>query len=327
MLSGVSVICFAASYAVALALELTRLLFRSGLRGAVMLGFAAAGLLAHTLFLYYRATNAAGSPLSSKQDWYLVAAWVLAGVYLYLAAYHQKTAFGVFLLPLVLGLIGVGYFLADSTPFPQQPAMEVWGIIHAVSLSLACVSLSVGFVAGLMYLGQERRLKHKVPPPRGLRLPSLEWLQRANSHAIVTSLLFLGVGILAGMVLNLLRLEPGVARLPWHDPFVLTTLGVFLWLLIAAGIVVFYRPARAGRKVAYLTLVSFVFLVLALAVGLSGQTRHGEGLDSLQGSVFRVQERVAGGWWLVAGEAGRIRTLPTSHQPLAPPWIAPEDLA
>ena len=56
MLSGVSTICFAASYAVALALEISRLLFRSGVRRLVMLGFAGAGLVAHTAFLYYRAS-------------------------------------------------------------------------------------------------------------------------------------------------------------------------------------------------------------------------------------------------------------------------------
>ncbi len=277
MLSGIGIICFAGSYTVALVLELTRLLFRSGLRGAVMLGFGAAGFLAQTLFLYYRVTHPVGMPLSSKQDWYFVAAWVLAGVYLYLTAYHPRTAFGVFLLPLVLGLIAIGTFLADPTPFPRQPALEVWGTIHGVALSLGCVSVLVGFVAGLMYLGQERRLKHKSPVG-GLRLPSLEWLQRVNSQALVTSLLFFGTGILAGFVLNTIRLEPGVGRVPWHDPFVLTILGMFVWLLIATGIVIFYRPARAGRKVAYLTLISFVFLALALAVGLSGQTQHGEGL-------------------------------------------------
>ncbi|RMG04218.1 MAG: hypothetical protein D6741_01305, partial [Planctomycetota bacterium] len=37
----------------------------------------------------------------------------------------------------------------------------------------------------------------------------------------------------------------------------------------------FYRPAREGRKVAYLTLVSFVFLVLALGTVLSRVTQHG----------------------------------------------------
>ena len=44
--SGISVTCFAASYAVAWALEASRLFFRSGVRGVVMIGFAVAGLLA-----------------------------------------------------------------------------------------------------------------------------------------------------------------------------------------------------------------------------------------------------------------------------------------
>ncbi len=57
--SGISVVCFAASYAVALACEASRLVFRSGVRGAVMVGFAAAGLFAHTLFLGWRAATEA----------------------------------------------------------------------------------------------------------------------------------------------------------------------------------------------------------------------------------------------------------------------------
>ncbi len=44
-IAGISVFCFAASYTVTLALEISRLWFRSGVRGAVMLGFAGAGLL------------------------------------------------------------------------------------------------------------------------------------------------------------------------------------------------------------------------------------------------------------------------------------------
>ena len=55
--SRISVVCFAASYAVALACEASRLLFRSGVRGAVMVGFAAAGLVAHTAFLLWRAAS------------------------------------------------------------------------------------------------------------------------------------------------------------------------------------------------------------------------------------------------------------------------------
>ena len=68
-------------------LELSRLLFRSTIRRAVMIGFAAAGMLAQTLYLGYRAQSAAASPLSSNFDWCLVAAWMLVGAYLYLSYY------------------------------------------------------------------------------------------------------------------------------------------------------------------------------------------------------------------------------------------------
>jgi len=296
MLSGVGIICFAASYAVTLVLEITRLFFRSGVRGAIMLGFAGAGLFAHTAYLYYRVVNATGSPLSSSQDWCLVAAWVLAATYLYLTSYHPKAAFGLFVLPLVLGLIGAGTFLADPEPYARGPASQVWGIVHGTSILLATVAVLVGFAAGLMYLGQAYRLKHKLPPRRGLRLPSLEWLRRANSRTIGIALLMLGAGILSGMILNLIHFGPEAERLPWHDPVVLSTLVMFGWLVASAGIGVFYKPAREGHKVAFFTVFSFVFLVIALALVLFGNTKHGGPRDqrgkprrSVEGSGFGVQ--------------------------------------
>jgi ABC-type transport system involved in cytochrome c biogenesis permease subunit len=161
MLSGISIFCFAASYTVALLLEASRLVFRSGVRGALLLGFGAAGLLAHTLYLGHRAVAAPAAALSSEYDWYLLAAWVLAAVYLYLTLQHQRTAVGLFILPLVLGLIGCARF-ADQVPFPQTRALQIWGAIHGGFLLLGMVAVLVGFVAGMMHLLQSYRLKHKV---------------------------------------------------------------------------------------------------------------------------------------------------------------------
>jgi len=274
MLSGVEIICFAASYTVALGLEVSRLLFRSGIRGAIMMAFAGAGLFAHTVFLVNKAVATKGPPLSSWQDWCLLAAWVLVVVYLYLTYYHPRTAFGLFLLPLTLGLIVTARF-ASAESFAREPASQAWGMIHGTSILLAVVSVSVGFVAGLMYLGQARRLKHKRPPIRGLRLPSLEWLQRVNSRAILVSLLMLGVGVASGAILNLINRPAAVDGLPWTDPIVITTGAMFAWLLIAVVAAALYKPARQGRKVAYLTVASFLFLLIALAVILFGNTQHG----------------------------------------------------
>ena len=276
MLSGVSILCFASSYAVALALEISRLLFRSSVRRFIRLGFAAAGLVAHSAFLYYRAASAVSVPLSTERDWYLVAAWVLVAAYLYLAVYHPSAPFGLFLLPLALALIGTAAFWANSEPLAREPASRIWGAIHGVSIVLAAVSVLLGFAAGLMYLGQVRHLKHKILPTRAMRLPSLEWLRRANSRAIVVSVLCLAVGVLSGMILNRINIESGAARLPWHDPVVLSTLLLLFWLLTAVLASALYRPARQGRKVAYLTLVSFVFLALVLAAGLLLNSRHWE---------------------------------------------------
>ena len=269
MLSHVQIFCFLASYTVALALEVSRLWFRSGIRGIVMLGFVVAGLIAHTAFLYNSAVEAAGSPLSSNRDWLLLAAWVLVMVYFYLACYHPATHFGVFLLPLVLGLIAAAHF-ADPKQFLREPS-KIWGVIHGTSILLATVTVLFGFAAGLMYLEQAKRLKHKRRSYLKLRLPSLEWLQTANSRTMLASMLLVGIAVVSGIVLNLLSGH----RVPWNDWVVLGTLALFGWLLLHVIIgAFFYRPIRRGRKVAYLTLVNFVFLV-ALVLGMFIGTKHG----------------------------------------------------
>jgi ABC-type uncharacterized transport system permease subunit len=260
---------------VALVLEISRPLFRSAIRGALMLGFAGAGWVAHTAFLYYQAVDAHRSLLSTSSDWYLLAAWVLVPIYLWLTWFHPKQHFGVFLLPLVLGLIATAAWLADWQPFAREPASQALGILHALSILLATVSVLLGFAAGIMYLSQARRLKGKRTLLAPLRLPSLEWLQRANRRAIVFSLVMLGLGVLAGMLLNLVDRRRGVPMLPWHDPVVLATLGMFAWLLLAVTFTAVYQPARRGHKVAYLTVASFVFLAIALAMGLFMRTQHG----------------------------------------------------
>ncbi|MGD9127592.1 MAG: cytochrome c biogenesis protein CcsA [Planctomycetia bacterium] len=291
MLSGVSIICFVGSYLVALVLEVTRLWFRSAIRGALMLAFIGAGLLAQSAFLYYQAKETPGLPLSSPRDWCLLASWALAVLYLYLTYHYPKAHFGLFLLPLILLLIAFGAWLADPNPFPRGPASQVWGIIHGVSILAASVSVIFGFVSGLMYLMQSRRLKQKKMPRQGLLLPSLEWLQKINSRTIVISTVLLGIGVLSGGIL--IRLS-GKPTIPWSDPVIVTTIALFLWLLGSSIVATFYHPAREGRKVAYLTVVNFVFLAVGLTLVFLVDTEHGgrraEGPEIEASLQFRLDE-------------------------------------
>src|SRR5262245_31925057 len=293
LMSRISVLCFAASYSITFALEVTRFYFRSGVREIVLFGFAAAGFVAHTLFLANRAVTAGGAPLSSAFDWDLLGAWALMVAYLYLTWHRSKTAIGLFLLPLVLGLIALARF-ADRQPFPQSHAGQVWGAIHGVLLLLGVVAVTVGFAAGLMYLIQSYRLKHKMPSAAAVPLPSLEWLQHVNSRAIWIAAFMVGAGFVSGIVLNMVLHEHKIDQVPWSDPVIWRTALVFAWLLAAAIFSAVYRPARSGRKVAYLTVASFAVLVVSLAIGLFVPSEHGGEKQNAQSRKANVVPVMAG---------------------------------
>ena len=287
-IENISVTCFLASYLVALVLEVSRLFFRSGVRGALMVGFCAAGLLAHTLYLGHRAATHASSPLSSELDFYLVAAWVLAVVYLYLTVYHPQHRMGLFVLPAVLVFVVSARLFADPAPFPKTTASHLWGTIHGVCLLLGTVAVTVGFLTGLMYLLQAHRLKKKLPPGQGIKLPSLEWLQHMNARTIAVAALTLAAGFLAGIVLNLINARQG-SGVPWTDPVILSSSFLMLWMIVAWLFNHLYKPAQQGRKVAYLTVASFLFLVIALA-SILAPTRHGA--KEVRNAELGVQHRL-----------------------------------
>jgi len=273
---GISVVCFAASYAVALLCEASRLLFRSGVRGAAMIAFAAAGLVAHTLFLGWRATTEHAVPLSSAYDWYLLAAWLLAGGYLWLTIANPRTPVGLFMLPVVLGLIGAAQ-VSSQAPFPQSPATQIWGAVHGGFNLAASVAVAIGALTGCLWLIQAGRLARKQPPLRSFRLPSLERLAHTTERTLAIAAWTAAAGFLSGIILNAVNRQRGLLEtVPWNDPVVLRMAGLVAWLVTAAVAArVTSRRADGPRTVAWLSLVSFGVLTASILWGLFGATQHG----------------------------------------------------
>ena len=84
-LQKISITCFAASYGVVFALEVSRMFFQTTLRTILRLGLTAAGLFAHTAYIIYHTQSTVGSDgiwLGSWLGWGLAVAWVLAASYL-----------------------------------------------------------------------------------------------------------------------------------------------------------------------------------------------------------------------------------------------------
>lgn len=293
-LSGISVTCFVGSYLVALLLELTRPLFRVPARSTLTIGFTVAGLLAHLVYLVMLADPTVGRAdaglLAGWYSWSLLLSWAVAACYLVLYLRRPDTTIGYFLLPPVLGLVLLALAVQDWEPFTRQRAAGFWRTVHGVAMLVGATAVLLGFVAGVMFLVQSVRLKQKRPGSSSLRLPTLEWLQKLNRGCLVFSTIAVALGTLAGVVMNLNE----TGYVPWTSRGVILPFVLLLWLLAATGMEFFYKPARQGRKVAYLTLASFGFLVLAM-VGVLGSDHGGRSQSS--------QARVGGNETAVATEA------------------------
>jgi ABC-type transport system involved in cytochrome c biogenesis permease subunit len=256
----ITLFCFGASYAVALALELIQLVWPRAVQRLMATLFAGAGLLAHTLFLAVQRP-----PLRDPYGSLLLLAWILAIFYLYGSVHHRRLAWGVFVLPVLLGVI----VLAAASGRPSDhgsarwdlplDAEALWRILHITFFILAAVGVCVAFVASVMYLVQARRLREKVLPSHGLRLLSLERLEEMNRRAITWSFPLLTAGLLIGTI----QMWYAGSRLQdWSDPRILTT--VILWLVFAIVLYLRYGYHLRGRSVALLTIMAFALLLLTL---------------------------------------------------------------
>ena len=259
-LENVSLLCFEASYAVALALELLQLLQPRPVLRWLALFFGGTGLLAHTLYLGLKSP-----PLASQVGSMLFLAWILAIFYLYGSVHHRRQAWGVFVLPLVIGIAGIAWaFQAKTVEAPKTEWMhgsQFLNILHGILLLLASVGICVGFVASVMYLVQAHRLKAKTPPGHGLKLLSLEKLEIMNRRAINWAFPLLTGGVIVATVQLMQRTgEP----LVWTD-LKSVTAGV-LWLSFVVLLYLRYGVHLRGRQVAVLTIVTFVLMLIFLAV-------------------------------------------------------------
>lgn len=261
----ITLFCFAASYATALFLELLFLLRSRSAFRVLGIGFGAAGLLAHSLYLLVQRP----SP-SSQFGSLLVLGWVLAIFYLAGTIHHRGRAWAVFSLPLVLGLVAFAAFFSKPASGPggqwlpalwQTSDERFWAVVHGGLLLLAAVGVCVGFLASVMYLVQARRLKAKALPGQGLPLLSLERLETMNRRAINLAFPLLTAGVLVGV---LLMVQDAERLAGWTDPRVLSA--AVLWVVFALLLYLRYGFHLRGRRAAMLTIATFALLLFTLAL-------------------------------------------------------------
>lgn len=265
MLSNVTWFCFFASYACVAALEVTRIWQKSAVVRWAAIGFGFAGFLAHTAYLFERSRTADLPPLlSSGHDWLLVLAWLAVLMYLFVSVLDREFNFGLFLMPVVVGVVGAARFVSDTTSATLN-AQRSWGMLHAAMWVLGAAGVVVGLVLSVMYLLQHRRLRQKADLHAGVNLPSLERLSRLNWWSVVVSVPLLTIGMVTGVGLSLWSSGDVGATVELTQPSILISglvwvamMALFVWLLVARR--------TPGRLVAWRTLWAASFLLVTLIV-------------------------------------------------------------
>lgn len=233
---------------------LAYLLRRSERLSRVSLVFTGLGFLSHTIALITRMMAAGHVPLTSSHEALSFFSWGLVLVFVWVELRHRIHVLGSFILPLALISLLSAAALPKEVPTLEPVLRTVW--VHVTLSILGTVAFAVAFVAGLMYLIQDRLLKSKRFNVLYAKLPPLDFLDDLNQHAIVVGFPLLTLGIIAGAI------SAEYARgsyLNWNpeQTWALVT-WVFYFVVLVGRLTVGWRAKRA----AYLTIIGFAGVIL-----------------------------------------------------------------
>lgn len=250
-------------YFVGTVLFLIYLLRRSNALSQTALGIAGLGFLTHTVALALPLIMGSQSSFSFHKAFSFFS-WALVLVFLVVTILNRLHVLGAFILPLAfLSLLSAAVIPVDS-PALHPMFQAVW--VHVTLSILGTVGFAVAFVAGIMYILQDRLLKSKQFNVLYFKLPSLDFLDNLNQRSILLGFPFLTMGILTGAISA--QLTWG-SYLSWNPEQIWALVTWVFYLVVLTGrITVGWR----AKKAAYLTIVGFAGVLLTfLGVVLKGQ--------------------------------------------------------
>lgn len=235
-------------------LAMAYLIHRSEFISKFLFALTGLGFLCHTASLAGTMMATGHVPIMTFKEAMSFFAWGLVFVLVIAGLTRGLQALGAFILPLAL-LSLVSATLAPAKSGSLPPVFQsVW--VHVTLSMLGTVGFAIAFVAGVMYVLQERLLKSKQFNVLSFKLPPLDFLDSLNQRSILLGFPLLTLGILAGAVSA--QLTKG-SYLSWNPEQIWAMVTWVFYLAVLLGRV---TAGWRAKKAAYLTIVGFVGVIL-----------------------------------------------------------------
>ncbi len=228
---------------------------KAGKTGKMARWILLGGFVLHCATLLVRYFEAGYTPVANLHESLSFFAWTLVGIFLLFDVRYRMTVLGAFSCPLAVILMLVGS-TATTTIKEVNPALDSWWFpVHVTLAFLGNAVFTVAFIAGVMYLLQERMLKSKKFSALYYRLPSLDVLDSINYKCLSIGFPLMTMGIISGAVW---------ANSAWGgywrwDPK--ETWALITWFLYAALLHGRLTIGWRGRRAAIFAIIGFLCLL------------------------------------------------------------------
>jgi ABC-type uncharacterized transport system permease subunit len=219
--------------------------------------FLTLGLVAHYFALLERSKGSHTVPYHDLYGSMSLFGWLLALTYLGLEFYHRQRSVGAFVLPWVLAFF-LAANLAPADRLSPTPAHGPVFAFHVTLSILAYAAFALSFVLSLIFLVENRLLRHRTLTDVMWRLPALELLERMSRSSVLVGLVSITIGTALGFI--------WVDRLTgqYYDPKYVITIVVLL--LYAVYLQLARTAAWRGARASRLCIFNFVVVVLSFTV-------------------------------------------------------------
>jgi cytochrome c-type biogenesis protein CcsB len=221
-----------------------------------------AGFICHTLFIAQQYYILGVAPVLTMKEALSFFAWTIVAVYLVFHLKFRLMVLGSFIAPLAACLMIISSTIPGADVQIKPVFRSVWLTVHVGTIFVGNGLFAMTFVAAIMYLIQESRIKKKKLGSLYSRLPSLETLDSINYYALIYGFPFLTIGMITGAIYAQYALG---TYWQW-DPKEVWSL--ITWLFYAALLHERLAVGWRGRRAAIMAIVAFSILIFTF-VGAS----------------------------------------------------------